>query len=255
MKQARLRALLVARALSEDEPVGKLLRGIGALSAAEQAESGALSDCLSRLGLPADLRALAEAHPPALQQAQHHLSRLPSMLQYRLPLYQVLVYLVLIGLIQLLSVSRLPPFFEMVASSTGGLLDATTAMLWARVLLSVVIVVVPAVVVLADVRGRWGWARHLQRARHAALAAALVSSGAPPAAIRSLSPHLGGLEASGASGAELELVVSRSVARADQAHAAQLSAVRVLGIGLLLLSAGLIMAAVYGNLGLLGGPL
>ena len=73
MKQARLRALLVARALSEDEPVGKVLRGIEALSAAEQAESGSLPDCLSRLGLPADLRALAAAHPPALCRTDAHM--------------------------------------------------------------------------------------------------------------------------------------------------------------------------------------
>jgi hypothetical protein len=170
-------------------------------------------------------------------------------------MYQVLAYLVLIGLLQVfsvsLSISHLPVFLEMVTEMSGQSRSSAPLQV-AGVLVFIVVVVLPALVLLWDRLGRWGWAGHLHRARQASLAAALVESGASPGVLQSFSPHLGRLEALGASAAELDLVASRAVARAEQSHASQVNLVRVLGLGLLLLSAGLITMVLYGNMALLG---
>lgn len=253
MNHQRMTALLVGHALAEETPLGPMLRAQGAPGAAAAAESGDLDGCLQAISLAPDLRGLAGLWPAALRPAQQRLSAFPSPRIFQLPTLQVLSYIVIVGMVQagalVLLLNRILPTFLAI-----GIPPSTSEVLsWAPVLLFLLAAVFPAAVWWSQQRGWWGWRRHYRRARQAALAAAMVEAGAPDEAQRALRERLSELGEVGADVRELEQLTVRALAMAEQAHQRAVSAIRLVGVGGLLLVAGTVTVTVYRMLAGLAG--
>lgn len=236
MKPGRLLDLLVARTVSEERAVGPFLRRIlppEARLAASDLEAGLLDAGLRRAGVTGELARVAATWPAAAEPVIRRLNRLPSLLQVAFPLLEEVSYLSLVAVVQILllvvlqarALPALAEYLEYCEHAPTiiplGLLMAASA-----VFLVFIAVLLPLGVRLA-LRGQFGplsWRRHLDRAREAALLAALLETGAPAevradlvAACHTLSGPVDSVEA-------LDLVGTESVSRARETIARLASA-------------------------------
>lgn len=257
MTSARARELLVGHALAAGEPIGPILRGagkegrVGQIAAAEAADAGDLTRALRLAGFPADLVAVAVAWPAAVRPAQRRLTRIPTSLVFHAPLVQTLSWFVGILCIQcaVLAILRLKvaPVFADISSSR-----AAFDWLYAGEIAFLVLGLPFFIAVLSGWAGRLGfvsWGRHLASARQAALAGALLESGAPSPL--GLAPYPLGASPGSASLAELDGVLLFSLAQAEAAHQRFVAATRFFGFGVLTLLALGATAEVYQAVALL----
>ena len=252
MDRRRLAQLLVGHALADGVPVGPVLRnsrGPKARAAAAEVEAGRLRAGLVLADLAPDLADVAEAWPAALRPAQTRLADLPSRRLLQLPLLKTLGYLLLLVTVQAVAMSMidgkvLPTLIGLLPQNP---IEQLALLGVIRGALVVAVLGLPAVIALtlwAPIRLP-GVGPHLLRAREAAIAAALVDAGATAdvqvrvfGTFRALSPG-------GATADELTQVVEDSVARARVAHRRIVTAVRTLGLGLLVLGAAAITITIY----------
>lgn len=253
-----MRTLLVGHALADGAPIGEALREIGERKAAADAEAGRLEESLSHLGFDPELRAMAALWPAAIRPTHARLSALPSPLIFQLPMAQTLGYLALVAFLQgaalLLLLSRILPQLEAMGAEAGADLPIQALRL-APVGLLLLVVLLPAGLILWSRHGRQTWRRHYERARQAAMAAGMAAAGAPQEARQALGAKLTALARSGAGVAELDTVAAQSLVLAEQAHHREVAAVRLLGIGGLVVIGGSVLASIYQTLAAISVPL
>lgn len=237
--------LLVGHSLAEGRPLGPLLRDLGEPGAASFAESGSLEEGLRYLNINVSLRRLAQLCPRALQPAQERLAGLPSPLIFQLPLIQTLGYLALVWVLQGLCVMTL--VLKIMPSITSMIGDTPAADLIALAPLGLgaLFVLLPVTIRLLSRQRLFDWSQHYARARQAAMAAGMATAGASAESRREFSMQLPLLDQADASAAELDLVIDRSLALAEQAHQRLISIVKLLGIGGLISIALLITVNIY----------
>lgn len=253
MTPRRVTHLLVAHALAEGEPLGPLLRSLGLIATA--AEAGRLGDSLRGLGIPADLAQLGERWPAAVRPALGRLARIPPALTLQVPLLQLVGYFVLIAVTQLgaLWLSQLHVLPSLAAVGADPAMGDTDVVLRLYLLLDVVLlgslallfVGCVAVITRADSPTFPGGGRHTLHAREAALAAALLDSGAPAEVRNDIASSFQVLRGVGPTAGELDLVFDHALERAGAARQRFVSLVRVVGLGILTLTALAATASMY----------
>lgn len=256
MNLGRLRELLVGHALAEGRPLGATLRQAGgprAAAAAVEADAGRLERSLLLAGLAPDEARLAEAWPAALRPAQQRLARVPGRQVATVEVVETAAYLCLVCLLEgsaLLLLARLAvPTLQLLGSTSAtGALPVTGWFLP----VGVALVVAGPLLLATAVLGMWfpalhpGLGRHLQRAREAALAAALRVSDAPLEARRAIQATFGVLEADHASAEELDAERDRAITRADASRRRLVALLRGVGLTLLCALAAGATAVLYG---------
>ena len=255
MTPQRLVQLLAGCALAEGQPVGPVLRGspgANAGHAAAAAEAGHLEEGLRLAGFPGDLARLAQEWPAALRPALRCLARIPSRFEFQLPLLQELAFFLYIALVQLavmllLQLKILPTLHEMERVAGTGRADFLSALVLGDAVFFglAALFAVWAVSGTAGARHVSSWGRQLLRAREAGMAAALLDSAAPQEIRSRFARSCKVLQGAGATARELELIFDDALASADAAHRRLVSAVRVLGYGVLLVLAVAATVGVY----------
>lgn len=255
MNRFRMTQLLVGHALAEGTPAGEVMRRAGSRStppAGATVDAGWLAVGLRADGFPADLAELAGAWPEALRPALRRLGRLPSQLVLFVRMGETLAYLMLIAMLQALVLSVLgnkvvPVFYKMAEEADVHHAGAWLALVdGAGVLLGITLLIGPIALGLLWLPVRLpGWSRHLQRAREAALAAALEEADAPADARRAVLGRFRVLKPAHATSVELDLVFERSAAACLAAQRRLVAVIRGVGLGALCLVALLSAAGVY----------
>ncbi len=255
MRRPRLQALSAGHALAEGSALGAALREVRRADAAALAEAGDLAGALRRIGLEAQLVRLATAWPAGLLPALRRLRTLPSPFLFYAAFAQLVGYLGLILcaqalIVALLNTKVLPPMAEMAEMAEMQAPDNTapagTADLTWWLAGGVIGVPVLSGLVLASASPRVpGWGRQRQRAREAALAAALVEAGAPSEVFATFVRGFDVLRSPPNTLAELDLAQRHSAGAARGNHAAFLAVARLGGLGLLAAFAAAILVDVY----------
>lgn len=260
MRARRAAQLQAGHALADGLPLGEVLRGMSPAwcqAAAVDFEAGRLRAGLGRIGLPEDLISLAERCPAALGPAQRRLGQLPTAGGFRVPMVASLGYLLVLSLFQvvvaLLITHRVEPAFAEMG------LDAPLALapwVWVAspgVIALVVLCLLALSLTSVLLPGRLGgWGVHLQRAREACLAAAVVEAGAPVGVQRQLAAGFRAFDAAPLGLLELEATVAVAVAEAVRRHQRAVAGVRLVGTGVLALVAAVMTAAIYLSLSQVG---
>ena len=158
---------------------------------------------------------------------------------------KLLLWLALIAGLQAITMwmvfSKIMPTFAEMGTPISGLSMAP-------MMLVALIVLLPVGVLLTTRPGRWGWGGHYERARQAAMSAAMVEAAAPTQARQAMDTHLDRLHGEGATMEELELITEQALSLATQAHYRTVAAVRLFGIGGLAVIAALITTNIYRGL-------
>ncbi len=245
MNRTRALHLLLGRALADGEAVGPLLREHARAGAAAAAEAGNLDQALQGVRVPRDLARLTRDWPPALQPAFRRLAGFPSALAFVAPLAQTLVYfgfvggvLELVGIV--LSVKVLPSELYIVQEAGHAAPpDPLGALPLVTLLLLVVLLCVGVWVLLGGPGVALPWQKSLVNARKAALAAALIESGAPAALLAPLG-------AADGDAAELDDLCAREIVRSVVTFGRFVVAFRVVGYAVLVGAAFGMVSTVYG---------
>lgn len=248
MNRRRLTVLLVGHALAEDTSAGTALRdaGIsGGLAAAAEADAGRLGSALRATHLGPQLGPLAEAWPSAVRAADRRLRRIPSSLVVQAQLLQTLVYLLAIALLQAMVLQVLsdkvrPSFLYFDVGAADGKwfmveLVRQLVLLGLPLLFAAIVATVVLPPLVPKVAGP------LRRARQAAVAAALIETGAPADVRRSFR----GSTMDHATVEDLDRVFEASLTRSERAQRRVVVFVRAAGLGSLSLTALLTTMAVY----------
>ncbi len=255
MTPLRLVQLLAGCALAEGEPVGPVLRGApmaSASRAAAAADAGRLEAGLRLVGFPEDLARLGQEWPAALRPAQQRLARIPSRFEFQLPLLQELAFFLYIALLQLvvmlvLQQAVLPALYQMGREIGQGRIEFLSALALGDAIFFGVAAVfaIWAICGTAGQRHVTSWGRQLVLAREAGLAAALLDSAAPEEIRSRFARSCQVLQGVGVTVRELELVFEHALASAEASHRRFVSALRVLGYGVLLVLAVAATVGIY----------
>lgn len=244
--------LLVGHALAEDTPAGAALREAGLaedLGAAGEANAGRLGSALRGVHLGSHLQVLADAWPASVRAADRRLRRIPSSFVMQVQLVEVLLYLFLIVVLQFAATSVLtakvgPAFlYGQVGSADEHWFLVELAYELTRVMIPMLLAGLVAAVLLPVLIPRV--ASPLRRAREAAMAAALVETGAPPEVRRIVAQGFRKGPPPEATVADLDRVFEASLTRSRQAQAQVVASVRTVGLAAVVFTALLTTMGVY----------
>lgn len=251
--------VLVADALERGLPASD---GLSALAisprVAVAAKKGDVNATLEALNVDPVLRQVALAWPKAFAPALRRFEALPHKGVFTFHVLQTAGYVVLVAMLQFLigavMAVRVHPVLAQMGADFGLVSYVHVATTIATVC---VLAMLPLVGWLLAGGNGWarfpGWGRELQRAKEAAIAAAVVESSPPDDVRLAFYSKLQWLGDATLDPVDLSLLAERATADADRALAKYLALTRVVALGLLTLNALGMLAGVYVSLAQLAG--
>lgn len=242
--------VLIADSLERGLPLADGLsdvKGIGFLHSA--AQSGKVREVLTSLSVDAEVAAVAERWPRALAPTLRRLEEIPGGFASGLHVAQTGAYVFFIAVVQLvvgsaLRAKVLPVFFGMAKDFALPSLDVADSL--ATVFL---VLLVPLFAWLVAGAVGWrrlpGWGRELERAKQAALGAALLESGAPDDVRLAFFSSQKWLGDGSLDAVDLDTVRARSIAAAEVKLQRFVVMARVVSLAVLTLNALSILSVIY----------